>query len=261
MLSDAPTGWPTVPLPERVDRPLRLGPFPSARDALKFLCYAGVGVALVPLVDLPFGLAVAAAGFLVAVHHPEGRPWDERALDVLRWKWRATSGGRMRTSKPRPPLIHSGLVRLGEGDWVAVVRTGGVPLAFLPPSELARRFESYRDLLRASDGRLLFLATLSSIRAAPFLPPEPGGDGPDRAARAGYSELVELLCRRRHGRRIYLVVGGRESGMEGVARLEGQVALLLEHLTALGLAPVRLKDRALLEAARRLDWPVEGVGE
>ncbi len=254
-MGENPEAEPVIPLPERIDRSLRLGPFPSARDALKFLCYAAAGVLLVPLLGLPLGLAIATAGFLASAYHPGGQGWDERMLTVLRWKWRSAAGGTV-TAGPLPgPLVREGLVRLGASDWAAVVRTGGIPLAFLPPAELARRFEIYRDLLRASEGRLCLVATIGSIRAAPFLPSEPTAPGPDRDARIAYSELVELLCRRRRGRRVYLVIGGRETGMDAIARLEGQVAAILDRLAALGLRPVRLRDRALAEAARRIGWP------
>ncbi len=258
-MADDTDGPPVVPIPERVDRRLRLGPFPSARDALKFLCYAAVGAVAVPLVDVPGGLSVVGAGLLATLYKPDGQAWDERALSLLRWKYRSRREERMTGAGRQSPLLRQGLVRLAGADWVAVVRTGGAPLAYLPPAELARRFELYRDLLRGSDGRLAFLATLASIRAAPFLPPADRSLAADRDARAGYSELVALLCRRRYGRRVYFVLGGGEGGPDALARLEGQVASLLERLSGLGLRPVRLKDRGLLEAARRLGWAGPGA--
>ena len=255
-----PDGVPVISLPERIDRRLRLGPFPSAQDAVKFLCYAAVGTAVAQFASLPVGLAVAGAGFLAAVWRPEGRAWDERALAFLRWKGRA-AGGILVSDRSDRREARGGVLKLSPSDPVAVVRTGGAPIAYLPPTDLARRFELFRDLLRATDGRIGFLATLGSIRTAPLLPSPPVCRGTDGEACAGYSELVELLCRRRFRRRVYLVVGGVSAGPDALARLETEVSSLEDRLTALGLRPERLRDRGLVEAARQIGWPVaEGNG-
>lgn len=244
---------PVVSFPERVDRRLRLGPFPSARDAVKFLCYAAVGLLLAPSVGALAGAVVVGAGFLAAAWHPEGQGWDERAAAMLRWAWRA----RVEPMTRPPPLPGDGrrdFVAWGAGEDVAVVRTGGVPIAYLPPLELERRFAAFRDLLRATEGRLAFLVTVASIRAASFAPSERPPSADDRPARDGYAELVRLLCRRRFGRRVYLAVALREATPPTQARREVQVSLLMEHLRSLGVVPVRLRDRELTEAAHRFGW-------
>jgi hypothetical protein len=246
--------YPVVELPEPVDRRLRLGPFPSARDALKFLCYAAAGATCGPLVNVGVGLGIAAAGFLAAIRRPDGRAWDEQLFEFLRWRWRTQREGLAVTGTRERLLLRPGFVRLASGDHVAVVRTGGSPVAYLPPAELSRRFEQFRDLLRATDGRLAFLATLVSVRPAPFVPDPGNRTGDDRAARDGYAELVTLLCRRRFVRRVYLVLGTEQTGVEALGRVESQVTSFVERLTALDLHPVRLRDRALWEAARRLGW-------
>lgn len=247
-------GVPWVELPERVDRRLRLGPFPSARDALKFLCYAAAGAVLAPFLSLPGGLALAALGFVVATWRPDGLALDERALTVLRWKLR--SGPQEVPVSPRVggPLLRRGYVGLSSSEYVAVIRTGGAPMAYLPPAELARRFESYRDLLRASEGRFAYLSTLVTIHARSFSPGTAHASDPDAASRAGYAELVRLLCRRRLARRVFLAVAGGTTSPDSSAALEGQISSLTERLVGLGLRPVRLKDRALLEAARSFGW-------
>jgi hypothetical protein len=79
-------------------------------------------------------------------------------------------------------------------------------------------------------------------------------------AASGYSELVTLLCRRRLLRRIYIVLGTPDASSDAIGRLEGRVANLMERLTALGLRPMRLRDRALAEAARRFGWSMEVRG-
>ena len=256
-----PEGGPVVALPERIDRRLRLGPFPSALDAVKFLCYAAAGAATAQFAGLAVGLAVVGAGFLAAVWRPDGHSWDERVLAFLGWKWRTVAGGIFLSAVPSNRRVRSGTLRLAPSDYVAVVRTGGVPIAYLPPAELARRFELFRELLRATDGRVAFLATLGSIRTAPFLPSFPGSRGGDRDARAGYSELIALRCRRRFRRRVHFVVGLGSTGADALVRLETEVAGLVDRLTTLGLRPERLRDRGLVEAARQIGWSVgEGNG-
>jgi hypothetical protein len=133
-------------------------------------------------------------------------------------------------------------------------------MAYLPPAELSRKFEQYRDLLRATDGHFALLSTLVTIHGSPFSPSSTSAEGRDAESRAGYAQLVQLLCQRRLGRRVYLAVGSGESGTDSVARLEGKVSSLIERLTTLGLKPVRLKDRALFEAARRFGWTETGAG-
>jgi len=257
----APTeeGVPVVVLPERVDRRLRLGPFPSARDAVKFLCYAAVGALLAPFAGVPVGLGVTAIGFVASAWHRDGQPWDEQALAALRWKWRSFGREAAVIARPGNPLLRHGFVRLAPTHFVAVVRTGGTPVAYLPPAELARRFEMFRDLLRATDGHFAFLATFASIHGSPFFPSAALGPGPDAGACSGYADLVRLLCRRRLGRRVYVALGTSEAGAASIARLEGQVASVVERLAAFGLHPVRLRDRALFEAARRFGW--NGTGD
>lgn len=251
---------PVVELPARVDRRLRLGPFPSAQDALKFLCYAAAGAVLAQFADLGMGLALAGAGFLAAVWRPEGRSWDERVFAFLRWKWRAEAGGIFLSAPFGRRSARSGRWELAPSDPVAVVRTGGIPIAYLPPTDLARRFEQFRDLLRATDGRIAFFATLGSIRTAPLLPSSSSGRGPEAEGRAGYSELIELLCRRRFRRRVYCVVGLGPAGSDTSSRLETEATSLEERLTALGLRPVRLRDHGLIEAARQIGWTIGEEG-
>jgi hypothetical protein len=259
-MADVREEVPVVELPERIDRRLGLGPFPSARDALKFVCYAAAGAVLAPWLTLPVGLGIAALGFLLSTWRPDGRAWDERAVAAVRWKWRSGRSGVAMTARPGSPLLRRGFVRLADGELAAVVQTAGTPMAYLPPAELARKFGEFRDLLRSTDGRLALLSTLVTIHGSPFLPPREGPSGPGDAARAGYAELVELLCRRRSSRRVYVALGSAGAGPDAAAALEGRVASLIDRLAAFGLRPARLKDAALLEAARRFGWTATEAG-
>jgi len=253
-LADGPL---VVHLPERMDRRMRLGPFPSSRDAFKFTAYAAVAALLSPFASPWIWISVVLTGFLISVWRPDGQALDERALAVLNWRLRANGPrGGMTGTSPRP-LLRQGLLHLGSGRYVAMVRTGGTPVAYLPPGELARRFELYRELLRSTETGFAFLATTIPIRSRALQPDAtPPADAASEAF-TGYGELVNALCRRRLLRRVYFVMGTTESDLDAVGRLEGRLSALLERLEILGLRPVRLRDRALAEAARRFGWAVE----
>ncbi len=253
--ADAPL---VVTLPERLDRPLRLGPFPSARDALRFLTYAAVGACLAPFVPAGLWLGVVGLGFVSSVWKPGGETVEGRAARAVSWELRRLRGGRGMTPADLPEPSHRAHLTLDSGARVAVVRAGGLPLAYLPSAELARRFEQFREIVRGLDGGFVLHATLAPIHAGPFVPVGQAPGGADRAARDGYRELVRLIARGRSVRRVYLAVGCTSPGSEGVGRLEANVAALMERLAALGLVPFRLRDRALAEAARRIGWAERG---
>ncbi len=258
-MDDQVGGPPVIGLPERLDRRMRLGPFPSSRDALKFVTYAALGGFLAPFTNPWVWLPVVGAGFAVSVWRPDGQAVDERAWKFLTWKVRSVS--RRLASKAGLPLVRQGLLQLPSRRYVAVIRTGGTPVAYLPPEELARRFEIYRELLRSIDSSFAWLSAAVPLRAQAVRPGTwEGGDAVGRAS-SGYSELVALLCRRRLLRRVYLVLASSDPSAEGIGRLEGRVASLIEQLGTLGLRPLRLRDRALSEAARQFGWPVEVRGE
>jgi hypothetical protein len=249
---DGPEGPPTIPLPERLDRRLRFGPFPSARDGLKFVLYAAVGGALAPIASPLLWLPIVVAGFGLAVVKPDGEAIDERALALVLWQLRRRSGGPPVTSPPDGPGLRRGLLARAEGGYYAVIRVGGVPLAYLPPIELERRFERYRELLRSCDGSLAWTARAVPLAAGPVRPDLPTTEGEEATSAAGYRELVEKLCQRRFSRRVEVVLAALSTDPDHILRLEGRVARFAEGLTALGLSPIRLADRPLWEAGRRL---------
>jgi hypothetical protein len=253
-MGDPADGPPVVVLPERFDRRMRLGPFPSARDALKFVTYTAVGAVLVPFTSPYLWLAIVAVGFAVAVFRPDGEGLDDRVLAIVLWRLRSQGAGHAMTARASTPAARQGLLAIGPGHYVAVVRTGGTPVAYLPPVELAQRFESFRELLRSVGGTLAFLVTSTPMRPAPVVPRLPDAPRADRTAAAGYAELVELLCRRRLIRRVDLVLGTEHPGPNGLSDLEVRVSTLIDRLTALGLRGTRLRHRALDDAARRWGW-------
>jgi hypothetical protein len=252
-------GVPVVVLPEPVDRRVRFGPFPSARDALKFATYAAAGAALAPLVS-PFAwIPVLALGFAVSVWRPGGDALDER---TARWVlfYLRHSTGRSLMRRTTTTAAHGPVLLLAGGGPVAVIRSSGTPLAYRPPAELAALYDRFREVLRATEGPIYLHATSVPIRPRPVRP-RPGACGsPESAARDGYSELVMALCGRRCTRRVDLALAADRRGPEGEWRLIERAEALAAQLAGLGLSPVLLTDRRLAEAVRGFDWVGERDG-
>lgn len=248
-------GLPWIPVPERLDRPLRLGPFPSGREAVKFVTAVAVGASVSLLVQPWAGLPIVAVAAVVAFWRPEGEGLDERFARVARWTIRQGLPRRTMTAASHTsPAVGRRTVVLPDGRAAAVLRTAGVPLAFLPPADLAHQFERYRELLRSLPTGLVVVATRVPIHADAVLPPALPAAREERAAWEGYRELVALLARRRSVRQVLLALAQETAGVEGLERLEGTVGLLRARLSDLGVRSERLVDRALSNSARRLGW-------
>ena len=253
-MDESAEGPPVVSLPERVDRKLRLGPFASARDALKFLTYVAVGAIAVPFTSPYLWLGVVAGAFALCVVRSDGQALDERAASFLLWKFRAGRRGTRVTRGPAGDVSRHRLLGMGPERYLAIVRVGGTPVTYLPPVELARRFELFRELLRSIGGRVAFLVTSDPMRAGPVRAAPVGPDRGDAAASVGYAELVVLLCRRRRVRRVYIALHTESAGADAISDLEVRTTTLAERLRGLGLRPTRLEDRGLADAARRWGW-------
>jgi hypothetical protein len=250
---------PIVRFPERVDRRARLGPFPSPRDALRFLCYAAVGALLSPWLSPFLWLPLLAAGFTISVWQPDGQAFDDRAVAVLRWKWRTWRPGRDVNRVRRSPEGRD-LVVLPEGVYATIIECSGVPVAYLPPVELERSFGRFRNLLREMNASFACLCTASPIRTAPLVPGIRPQDPEEREAADAYSELVGLLCRRRRVRRILIALRSSGAGGEVCDRLRADGERLAERLRELGVSARRLAGASLLAATYRLDWARPGEG-
>ncbi len=231
-MTETDPGLPRVPLPDRLDRPARVGPFASGRDALKFLALGGFGA----LIALRFGallwLPFLAAGLLLSVRRPEGESIDEQGAAYLRWRLAGEEPAR-----GEPPPTGRAPRRFGrwpDGGACAGFSTGGIPVAFLPSQEAERLFEAYRDALRGCDLELHLRVGRAPIRLVP-MPAFPGGMGPEeRAARAGYGELLELLTRRRRLRRVQLLLVA-PSGRASLRQLEDHLAHFARFFRAVGI--------------------------
>jgi len=249
----------TVGLPESLGRRMRLGPFPSARHALKFAAYAAVGGTVAAYAGAVWTVPFLGVGFLLSVYRAEGRGIDEHLGDRVAFHWRARSAGgasaRRRSPSGRPgPYLHD-----VPGHLVAVVAAPGLPIAFLPPTEARDLFERYRDLLRSLDRGLLVQMGVEPISDRPLLP-RPGSAGPAgpvEAARRGYAELVGLLCRQRYRRRVLLAMW-EPAGPDAPVRLDRTAERLVEELQRMGIAAERLRDAPLRAAAGRLGWAEGG---
>lgn len=248
-------GPPSVPLPATFDRRMRLGPFPSVREALKFATYAAVGAVPAALLAPIWWVPFLGGGFLLATYHPGGKAADERAGEFVAYEWRRGAGPRRRSSPRSPPPLRS-TATLEDRTLVAVLQASGAPVAFLPPEESRALFERFRDLLRAIDGGLYLVMTTEPMSSRPFeLPAEPAPRAP--GARTGYSEMIHLLCERRRERRVLLAIWVR--GDPGAPdRLERRVAVVVEHLGRLGVPAERLSGERLANALRRIGWDPGG---
>ncbi|MCI4361840.1 MAG: hypothetical protein L3J77_01405 [Thermoplasmata archaeon] len=246
-----------VALPRPVDRKLHLGPFPSARDALKFAGYASVGVVAIPVAGPVAVVPFAVLGFLLAIQRREGRAYDDRFAGYLAWRWRRRihrggSAGSLATVAPGRSA------RVGGGRIAVIVRTGGVPVAFLPTPEAVALFDGMRRWLDGLDGGLYVVADTEPVHPAPFLPVrDPGSASAEAAARDGYESVVRLLLRRRRARRVAVVLW-ESADRAGAARLDVRAGATEEALRRLGVETERVEGRALASELRRLGLAVGG---
>ena len=243
----------TLPLFTSAERRLRFGPFPSVGDALRFVSYAATGALVIPWLGTWAWLPIVGAGFLLVVWQPGGIALDVALWARFTWWERALTPWENGVST-EARRGRQGTVRIGDGYQVAVTKCTGRPIAFLPPEELQQKFRLYREMLRSLKAGIVLIGVGLPVDARPWIPSPGDAEGADREARAGYAEMVNVLCRHRRQRRVYLLQWTAE-GEEGAdTRLEERVDSLTEHLARLGVAPVRLHGPALGAALVRFGW-------
>ncbi len=252
-MPDPAEGAPVVYLPERVDRRMRLGPFPSVRDALKFLCWAAAGAVLATWLPLGFWLPFPIVGFAVAVGRVDGESADERMVRWVRFRWIRLRPG-VGVSPRAVPRVQGPIARRSDGRYLAAVRTDGVPLAYRPPDDLAGLFDRFRDVLRGVSGALVLRAYSVPVDAAPMLPRTADGAPSLAPARAGYTELVRVLCLRRRARRVDLFLLSENATAEGGRRVRERARALADGLATLAVGPTVLEGRALGAAVSAAGW-------
>ena len=257
-MADEAVGPPVAGLLPPVGRRMRFGPFPSARDAIKFVVYAALGALVIPLLGTIAWLPLLGIAFLLSAWTPGGVPLDRTIVRlVARW-FRALEPAEALMGR-RARSVTDGRVRIDPGRTATVLRCSGHPLAFLPPEELQRRFGLYRDLLRSVEGGLAISAVGGPIDPAPFRPTTSPVASDEREASRAYAEMIGQLCRQRSRRRIYLLQWTRDASLDSRDDLERRTRELSQRLATLGLAPERLRGSALAASMRRFGWN-EGEG-
>ncbi|MCI4323006.1 MAG: hypothetical protein L3K03_03140 [Thermoplasmata archaeon] len=234
-----------IPLPPPLLRSPRFGPFPSARDGLKFFLIAALGGGVAAVAGALTWLPFLAGGFVVAVYRPDGWSLDERATAWVRWQY--CSGEHEPVATP-PPGPGSPALKDRAGRWVAALEAEGIPVAFLPPLDRRRLFDGYTGLLRSIDPVAFFQVGSVPRRAAPVLPKPPLPPGPEATAAAGYAEMIRLLLRRRRARRVLVVVGSRSGGHAGLDQLSATLQGVAAGLDAMEIPYRRVSAE---EIARR----------
>ena len=237
---------------------MRLGPFPSARDAMKFAAYASVGAIVVPWGGAVAWLPILAAGFLLSVVRPDGKGLDERAGDYLKWRFRREATG-PRLGRTARPAASDAIVRLPGGYAGAVVEAGGVPIRFLPPSDARALFERYGTLLRSLDAGFHLEMGARPVPQGTVRPMTgPTAGRAEASARAGYEEFLRLVLKRRRLRRVRVLLFEPLSGAVSLGRLEARVRTLVAGLDGMGVGSDRLRGQGLLRALEAMGWPSEG---
>ncbi len=175
--ADAPL---VVAFPERLDRTLRLGPFPSARDALRLLTYAAVGACLAPFAPADLWLGVVGFGFVSSVWKPGGETVEAQTLRTVSWGLRRLREGRPMTqtgsSGPRTgPISRSTPVSASRSS-----ARGGFPSPTCHPrswhagsSSSGRSFEGWK------------VALFCTLRSPPSTPARSFPPTDSRPARTG----------------------------------------------------------------------------
>jgi hypothetical protein len=245
-----------VGLPERLDRPMRFGPFRSIRDGLKFAAYASIGAVAAALAGPVWWLPFLGAGFVLSVYQRDGQPVDEQAGAFLAGRWRAQLGGSPSSARCRAAVNGPSTLRLASGRRVILLEAGGIPVAFLPPRDARHLFDRFRIALgRLGAGAYLHVGT-APLPVAPYLPPTPraAASGPERLAREGYREVVRLLCEHRAQRRVRVALWARATGATADAELDGLVRQFRSDLEQIGIVATPLAGGALREAAATIGW-------
>ena len=247
-------GPPLIGLPAPVNRRTRVGPFPSAGAALKFVTIAAGGAILALFAGPWSWLPFLGGGFLLTTGRRDGKTLEEKAGDFLRWQARRRGRSRSLRRPARAPS-DARVARLDSGRLVAVLLSGGVPVAFLPPDEARALFEGYREFVRSVDSGFVLRVESRALDPTPHLPTQTARSVPsERPAREGYVEMVRLLCRRRRVRRVHVVLWAARG--EDRAALLDRVGSVEERLRALGLDVEGLAGDSLTRTLTQFGWSV-----
>jgi hypothetical protein len=243
----APADLSAIPVRQLVQRRLRLGPFASGRDLVKFLCFATVGAAIAAVTSAVVWLPFLAAGGMIAFIRVEGQTLDEYALGYCRFRQRASRSAGFLTGPARPGPGSPGSRRRASPS----LRAGGIPIVYLPPADLQRVFEEWRSALSAVDGSVGFRTRGELFSPLPFLPASGSPHGAEREALDSYRDMVRSLLRQRYRRVVDVKVA--TPGLDGepaALQLQTQLDGLLATLDRLGIPAQRT---AIVTATSRTD--------
>ncbi|HZY69480.1 MAG TPA: hypothetical protein VFF67_00685 [Thermoplasmata archaeon] len=242
---------PEVRLDVAVRRPASLGPFPSARDGAKFLAYAAVGALVAGVASPWLFVPFVAFGFVASVHRADEKAPDRRLVDRVAWEVRRHSHPRPAARRPR--LVAGGaVVELAPGRSVAVVRAGGVAVAFLPPGAAQALFHEYRTLLQSLSTDVGMAVGGRRLPTQRLIPTHHLVDGPERTARDGYAAMMGLLTEHRRTRHVLVVLSARDPGRAGRHQLDRAAGAFVSALDGMGVPAARVRGAALLRLGLRL---------
>lgn len=232
----ADTDLTAIPVLRLVPRRLRLGPFGSGRDLVKFLGLATVGAMLAAFSSLVVWVAFLGAGAMVAFVRVRNQTLDDVAVDYCRFRWR--SSGRSR--RTRSALVARRGVPDRPSRAPARVRAGGIPTAYLPAAELERLFGEWRSTLGTLGRPVGLRVRGESFSPLAYLPAVLDTGDRERVALDSYRRMVRMMLRHRYHRVVELSVGGAsaESG-ESAAAADAAVEELVGALRRLGIPALR----------------------
>jgi hypothetical protein len=221
-----------IPIHPLAHRRLRLGPFGSGRDLVKFLCVAAIGATVAAVTSAVVWLPFLAIGALIALVRVEGRSLDDFVLDYCRFQWRSTVGVRNLSGRSAEASRRGASSRRA----TASVRAGGIPIAYLPPQELQRLFEEWRSILGTFDRPVGCRMRGEVFSPLPFLPSTEHLRAAEKLAADSYRDLVRALLRKRFRRTVDLTVWNdpADKGPAAIG-LQAQLDELVGALERLGI--------------------------
>ncbi|HKS59664.1 MAG TPA: hypothetical protein VJS68_02675 [Thermoplasmata archaeon] len=227
---------------------MRLGPFPNATEALKFLLWATAAFVLASIATPLVAVPVLSSGLFLSVYHPEGVGLDRRFWTWCRFRFRSGAAAPGAAGSGERPFS----TRFLDGKGLAVASAQGIPLRFLPPARQREVYDAFRQLLSGLEGEALFHAVTEPVPARRYLPRRRVSGGAESFARDGYSELLRQLLRRRRRRTVLLaLVGGPGSSPAVTAGLDGRIASVMALLDSIDVPTTRLRGGELRRALRR----------
>jgi hypothetical protein len=230
-LTFAPSDVCAIPVQRLSPRQLRLGPFGSGRELVKFLGVASVGAAVAAVTSAAVWIPFLAVGALLAFVRVEGRTLDDLALGYCRFRVRTTTGARA-GAPPVPSQPASDGLEKGS----ASIQAFGIPIAYLPPQELQRLYDEWRATLAGVDRPIGCRVRGERFSPLPFLPVPTAPTLAEREALSSYRQMVRLLLHHRYRRVIDLSVWNDPADAgPGASRVTAQLDALTSALHRLAI--------------------------